>query len=574
MTVHEQKINPNVLQKAIQILQHHFKTVLEISSLHFLSEQERRNIIVRIFLRSNSDSVPKSIILKQSLPEKSDCDDENANARFARDWAGLEFANQIHQSMHNVPYFYGGNKEHRFILVEDLGELHISLVDSLTSSNKKQAIGALSRFMKALGSFHAASFGKTAIYETILKKIHKSAATLQEDLDSTQADLLEKLQSANKKLKLSLTTECIDEAMLLIHSLFKPGPFTVLTHGDICPDNVFDHEKTFELQLIDFEWSFIRNALLDGTYLRMSMPTCWCAKAIPEEVIDSLEIIYREELKLTIPAASNDLAYAKAYTEACGFWLLQQTLPFLDSTFEKDRLGPSGPVPEDSLWKAEENWVRPRVLSRLQAFIHIASRNNLLPHLRKMAEDMLFEIKQLWTDAKLLEFYPAFKTSIANQKFYIRAYEQGDEAEIYQLFYDTVHYVNCRDYNKEQLDVWAPKNPDLSQWRKSLAENYTFVAIDKKNGKILGFSDLEKNGYLNRGYVHKDYQNQGIGKALLEVREHLAIALGIPKLFADVSITAKAFFEHCGYFTEAKQNKELYGIQFKNYRMIKILTFE
>ncbi|QMT60028.1 GNAT family N-acetyltransferase [Legionella sp. PC997] len=574
MNVKKQKIHPDVLQKMIQILQNHFATDLEISSFDFLSEAERRNILVRIKLHSKSNSVPKSIIFKQSLPEVSDQDDKEAIARFARDWAGLEFANKIHQSIHNVPYFYGGNKEYRFILIEDLGAPHISLVDSLTRRCRENAILSLSRFMRALGSFHASGFGKTVLYETILKKIDENTETLQESIGFTQTDLLKKLQDANSKLNLSLTVECISEAKSVINSLLTPGPFTVLTHGDICPDNVFDHEGARDLQLIDFEWGAVRNALLDGTYLRMCMPTCWCAKSIPEEVIIALEITYREELKQTIPAASDDVAYAKAYTEACGFWLLQQTLPFLDSTFEKDRLGPSGPVPEDSLWKAEENWVRPRVLSRLQAFIHIASRNNLLPHLRKMAEDMLFEIKQLWTDAKLLEFYPAFKTSIANQKFYIRAYEQGDEAEIYQLFYDTVHYVNCRDYNKEQLDVWAPKNPDLSQWIKSLAENYTFVAIDKKNGKILGFSDLEKNGYLNRGYVHKDYQNQGIGKALLEVREHLAIALGIPKLFADVSITAKAFFEHCGYLTEAKQNKELYGIQFRNYRMIKILTFE
>lgn len=59
--------------------------------------------------------------------------------------------------------------------------------------------------------------------------------------------------------------------------MLSPGSFTILTHGDICPDNVFDHEECKDLQLIDFEWVFVRNALLDDTYLRMSMPICWCA---------------------------------------------------------------------------------------------------------------------------------------------------------------------------------------------------------------------------------------------------------------------------------------------------------
>ncbi|WP_454782570.1 GNAT family N-acetyltransferase [Legionella sp. WA2022007384] len=570
MTAPKKRINPDVLQIAIRILQHHFATDIEISSLKFLSEEERRNTVVRIMLNSKSSSVPKSIILKQSLTEESDGDDKEANARFARDWAGLEFANQIHQKMHNVPYFYGGNKEHRFILIEDLGEPHISLVDSLTLPSREKAILALCRFMKALGSFHAASFGKTATYEALLEKFNEHTETLQENFDVTQTDLLGKLQSANRKLNLSLTIECINEAKSLIQSLFKPGPFTVLTHGDICPDNVFDHEETRDLQLIDFEWACVGNALLDGTYLRMSMPTCWCAKSIPEDVIIALEIIYREELKPSIPAASDDLAYARAYTEACGFWLLQQTLPFLDSTLEKDRVGPSGPVPKNSLWKNEENTVRPRVLSRLQAFVHVSSRNDLLPHLRQMAKNILNELKKHWNDVKNLEFYPAFKT--ANQKFYLRAFEPGDEAEIYQLFYDTVHHVNCRDYTKEQLDVWAPQIPDLSKWQKSLAKNHTFVAIDKESNKIVGFSDLEENGYLNRGYVHKDYQKQGVGHALLKARELTAIALGISKLFSDVSITAKPFFERQGYITEAEQTKKLDGTMFTNYRMTKVLT--
>ncbi|CAM3087952.1 N-acetyltransferase GCN5 [Legionella steigerwaltii] len=570
MSTQQQTINPEILQKVTQMLQQLFMAKVEIDSLQFLSEPERRNVVLRIMLKSESSSIPQSIIFKQSLPEKSESDDQDAYARFARDWAGLEFANQIHQTMHNVPRFYGGDKEHRFILIEDLGKQHVSLVDALTRPYRDKAILALRRFMKALGSFHAASFANTALYEAILNGIHGNAETLQEDLDFTRTDLLEKLHAINKKLNLPLTTECINESTSLIESLLKPGPFTVLTHGDICPDNVFDHEETRDLQLIDFEWAFVRNALLDGTYLRMSMPTCWCAKAIPEEVITPLEIIYREELKRTIPAASDDLAYAKAYTEACGFWLLQQTLHFLNSTLEKDRVGPSGPLPENSLWNTEENWVRPRVLSRLQAFIHVASQNNLLPHLKQMSENILLEIKKLWTDTKPLEFYPAFKTS--DQKFYIRAFEPGDEAAIYQLFYDTVHYVNCKDYTQEQLDAWAPQNPDLSKWRESLNRNHSFVAIDKESSKIIGFSDMEQNGYLNRGYVHKDYQKQGIGKALLEAREHTAMALGIPKLFSDVSITAKPFFESQGYITEAIQNKELHGIIFTNYRMTKKLT--
>ncbi|HFD7896643.1 TPA: GNAT family N-acetyltransferase [Legionella pneumophila] len=561
----DQKPNPDVINKAKQILSEHFDSQIEIDSIAFLSDPERRNIVLRLGLVHSSKAIPKTVILKQSLPEKEN--DQEAYARFARDWAGLEFASKIPQRTHNTPLFYGGEKKHRFILIEDLGVKHVSLVDSLTLPNQDKAIRALSRFMKALGSFHAAGAGHTELYETILRKIHKDNDSQTDDPAHVLNDLINRLKSAHQTLNLSLSNECIHEAQNLVESILSPGPFTVLTHGDICPDNVFDHEENYELQLIDFEWAIVGNALLDGTYLRMSMPTCWCAKAIPKEVIESLELIYREEISRTILEARDDAIYQKAYTEACGFWILQQTLHFIDSSLENDRVGPSGPVPENSLWKSEENWVRPRVLSRLQAFIEVATSHGLLPHLTNMSKTVLDELQKRWPDAKPLEFYPAFQSP----KFYIRTYKLGDEAEIYQLFYDTVHHINCKDYTEEQLDTWAPRNPDLSSWANSLSKNHSFVAIHAESNRIIGFADLEENGCLNRGYVHKDYQGQGIGKSLLLARENRARELGIKQLFSEVSITAKPFFEKCGYVTIKEQTKVLNGISFINYYMVKDL---
>ncbi|MFO8671907.1 GNAT family N-acetyltransferase [Legionella pneumophila serogroup 1] len=561
----DQKPNPDIINKAKQILSEHFDSQIEIDSIAFLSDPERRNIVLRLCLVHSSKTIPNTVILKQSLPEKEN--DQEAYARFARDWAGLEFASKIPQRTHNTPLFYGGEKKHRFILIEDLGVKHVSLVDSLTLPNRDKAIRALSRFMKALGSFHAAGAGHTELYETILRQIHKDNDSQTDDPAYVLNDLINRLKSAHQTLNLSLSNECIHETQNLVESILGPGPFTVLTHGDICPDNVFDHEENYELQLIDFEWAIVGNALLDGTYLRMSMPTCWCAKAIPKEVIESLESIYREEISRGIPEAKNDTVYQKAYTEACGFWILQQTLHFIDSSLENDRVGPSGPVPENSLWKSEENWVRPRVLSRLRAFIEVATMNGLLPHLTHMAKTVLDELQKRWPDAKTLEFYPAFQSP----KFYIRAYKLGDEAEIYQLFYDTVHHINCKDYTEEQLDTWAPRNPDLSSWANSLSKNHSFVAIHSESNRIIGFADLEENGCLNRGYVHKDYQGQGIGKSLLLARENRARELGIKQLFSEVSITAKPFFEKCGYVTIKEQTKVLNDISFINYYMVKDL---
>lgn len=191
----------------------------------------------------------------------------------------------------------------------------------------------------------------------------------------------------------------------------NPGPFTVLIHGDIAPDNVFDHQPPKGLQLIDFENAAVRNALLDGTYLRMSMPTGWCAKALPSDVIKHLEKTYRSELAKCIDDAKDDTLYNTAYTQACAYWALQEMANFKMANLTQGKsLGRYPGMPEHLVWGADDNSGRSRFLSRLQAFIDVANDHSMLPNIKKMAEAMLAVIKDnnLWPNAEPLGFYPAF----------------------------------------------------------------------------------------------------------------------------------------------------------------------
>lgn len=402
-------MNENLKLCAETLLKNVFLVDCNIKSADLLSESDRRNVIIRLFLESISSIVPSSVILKQSLRDEDDEDDQDAYARFARDWSGLEFLSRFEDYGHVIPKFYGGNQALRFILQEDLGTKHVSLVDALTVQNKKEAIAALSRFMRALGGMHAASFGHLDEYQKILNTVRHTKEDESAEFQFIYDDLISRLEKANQALGLVVSPSLIDEVRIVAEKVLLSGPFRVLTHGDICPDNVFDHPTIAkDLQLIDFEWSSPRSALLDGTYLRMSFPTCWCAKALPKDVIQSLEVIYRQELMHSMPAAKDDALYQEAYLYACAFWLLQQTLHFIPEVKEKDRVGPSGPVPADSLWVPKKNTVRPRVLSRLKAFIEVALETNKLPSLTYMAKEILKELGLIWKDTPDLEFYPAF----------------------------------------------------------------------------------------------------------------------------------------------------------------------
>lgn len=138
-----------------------------------------------------------------------------------------------------------------------------------------------------------------------------------------------------------------------------------------------------------------------------------------------------------------------------------------------------------------------------------------------------------------------------------------------QLLYDTVHNVNIKDYSPEQVDVWAPKEPEVEKWAGFFENNICYVA--EIGDKIVGFGDMTEGGYLNTLYTHKDYQRKGVGSGLLKVFEKEARELGLNEITTEASITAKPFFEKQGFVCVKKQNKEYKGMFFVNFLMKKSL---
>lgn len=145
----------------------------------------------------------------------------------------------------------------------------------------------------------------------------------------------------------------------------------------------------------------------------------------------------------------------------------------------------------------------------------------------------------------------------------LRKYQRADCKEVTELFYKTVHIINAKDYTKEQLDVWATEQVDLEKWSQSLQEHYCIVAID--NEIIVGFGDIDKDGYLDRLFVHASYQGKGIGTAICNTLEQAVEG----KITTHASITAKLFFEKRGYKVIKKQEIERQGIFLTNFVMEK-----
>ena len=141
----------------------------------------------------------------------------------------------------------------------------------------------------------------------------------------------------------------------------------------------------------------------------------------------------------------------------------------------------------------------------------------------------------------------------------LRAYRGSDLPAILSLFRDTVHTVCARDYTRSQLDAWAPAEPDAAAWDASLRAHRTLVA--EEDGRILGFADLGSDGYLDRLYVHRDWQGRGVASALC------AALPGARRTHA--SITARPFFERRGWHVVKEQRVERRGVALTNFVMEK-----
>ena len=104
----------------------------------------------------------------------------------------------------------------------------------------------------------------------------------------------------------------------------------------------------------------------------------------------------------------------------------------------------------------------------------------------------------------------------------------------------------------------------MLEWNTSLLNHYSIVVV--KDDVIVGFGDIDKNGYLDRLYVHKDYQNQGIATTICDDLEN---AVDVDRITTHASITARPFFLRRGYKQIKEQQVVRDGIVMTNFIMEK-----
>ena len=151
----------------------------------------------------------------------------------------------------------------------------------------------------------------------------------------------------------------------------------------------------------------------------------------------------------------------------------------------------------------------------------------------------------------------------------IRNYRAGDEASLRAIFYHTIRRVNIQDYTAEQVKAWAADEIDETRWREKIEAINPYVV--EHEGRLIGYADLQEDGYIDHFFCHHDWQRQGVGSLLMQKIHDEAKKRDIRRLYSNVSITAKPFFMAKGFEVVKEQSVTIRGQVLKNFNMQKHL---
>ncbi len=151
----------------------------------------------------------------------------------------------------------------------------------------------------------------------------------------------------------------------------------------------------------------------------------------------------------------------------------------------------------------------------------------------------------------------------------VRHFEHSDLPAMLETRRTSIRRICAHDYDHDQIMAWAPDIDDVEAQATRFAKTQTWVAL--VNGNAAGFMNLAEGGYVDCLYVHADHQRCGIASALLSMLEKTARAQGVSRLYSEVSITARPFFERQGFAVTTPQTVTVNGQQYLNFRMEKML---
>ncbi len=156
-----------------------------------------------------------------------------------------------------------------------------------------------------------------------------------------------------------------------------------------------------------------------------------------------------------------------------------------------------------------------------------------------------------------------------SQDFFVRPLADSDINALAEIFRRSIREVACRDYRPAQIEAWVRFAEEITDWEQRMRSHEVWVA--ERNGRPVGFIQLDPPDHIDLTYVHPEHQRCGVATALLARVENTARENGVARLNVEASITSRPFFAARGFETDSPQIVTAGGQDFLNYRMHKRL---
>jgi len=152
-----------------------------------------------------------------------------------------------------------------------------------------------------------------------------------------------------------------------------------------------------------------------------------------------------------------------------------------------------------------------------------------------------------------------------------RSFELRDAEAIGGVYAASVRGLAAGSYGPDQIRVWSALAPGAEAMRQRYGDGrYALVAVDEAD-RVLGFSDVGPDGYVDMLYVHPDAAGRGVARGLLAALEAEARSKGLARLHSEASETALPVFVKCGFRRLHRRDFEVSGVPIHNHAVEKRL---
>lgn len=130
------------------------------------------------------------------------------------------------------------------------------------------------------------------------------------------------------------------------------------------------------------------------------------------------------------------------------------------------------------------------------------------------------------------------------KRLIIRSAREVDFPSILEVHQNSIREVASKDHSEDQISSWGD-HLSVEGYLKAQENGEEYFVAQEEN-VILGFSSIKKDTVM-AVYVSKRGVGRGVGRALYQVLEEIAIIRNIHKLTLTSSLTARSFYAKLGF---------------------------